>query len=79
VFTTLFVDVYRTTRSLVESVFRIPAGVVLAAGFDALLDPTGTGTAAVAFLVGLYVKVAVVRVDELGRLLFDRLRDLGRG
>lgn len=81
VFTTLFVRINRTTESLVQRAFRVPAGMVLAAGVYLLSSPAlaaeGEATRAVAglsFLVGLYLNVAIVRIDAAADRTLNRLR-----
>lgn len=73
VFTKLFVDVERSRRSIYESSVRILAGVFLAIGFWVLTNPVEGAVAAIAFLVGLYLNVAVVRFDALAEEVLDRL------
>ncbi|KAA9396524.1 hypothetical protein Har1130_17870 [Haloarcula sp. CBA1130] len=71
-FTTLFKEFDRNTLSLVQKGIRIPAALLLAAGFYmfSFLFITGESTATglisgLAFLVGLYVNVALVTLDTI--------------
>ncbi|MFB6296126.1 MAG: hypothetical protein ABEH66_04700 [Halobacteriales archaeon] len=79
VFTTLFVDIERSRRSLVESKFRIVAGLLLAVGAYVLLTPNTEVVAPLAFLVGLYPKVALERLDRAGQAFFDKVSEAARG
>lgn len=76
VFTRLFVDVKRTRQSVIESSVRILAGMFLAIGIYILFNPTTEAVSAIAFLVGLYLNVAVVRLDALAEQVFARLREV---
>jgi len=77
VFTTLFVDIDRTRQSLLETKFRIVSGVLLAVGAYVLLTPMERAVVPLAFLIGLYPKVAIERLDRVGEL-FARLREVTR-
>ncbi|GCF15371.1 hypothetical protein Harman_33060 [Haloarcula mannanilytica] len=77
-FTTLFQEFDRNLLSLVQKGIRIPAALLLAAGFYmfSFLFMTGENAATglisgLAFLVGLYVNVALVTLDTIASRVFS--------
>jgi len=81
-FTTLFKEFDRSLLSLVQKGIRVPAALLLAAGFfmftflfvDDGNAPTGL-IAGLAFLVGLYVNVALVTLDAIASRVLSKFSD----
>jgi hypothetical protein len=81
VFTTLFAEFNKGVPSLIQKCIRIPAALLLAAGFhmftflfiagDSPDEPTRL-LAGLAFLVGLYVNVALISLDAIASRVFSR-------
>lgn len=81
-FTTLFKEFDRSLLSLIQKGIRVPAALLLAAGFfmfsfllvDGENPPTGL-IAGLAFLVGLYVNVALVTLDRIAARVLSKFSD----
>jgi len=80
VFTTLFAEFDKGVLSLLQKGVRVPAALLLAAGFylfsflfveSATTPPAGL-LAGLAFLIGLYVNVALVSLDGIASRVFAR-------
>ena len=81
-FTTLFKNFDRSLLSLVQKAIRIPAALLLAAGFymfTFLFVSDGDGSigliAGIAFFVGLYVNVAIITLDTIASRVFSNFTD----
>ena len=81
-FTTLFKEFDRDLLSVVQKGIRVPAALLLAAGFYMFTflfitsETAATGLiSGLAFLVGLYVNVALVTLDTIASRVFSRFDD----
>ena len=83
VFTTIFATFDRGVPSLLQKGVRIPAALLLAAGFYVFTSlfisggPSGSARflAGLAFLIGLYVNVALVSLDAIASRVFSRFAE----
>lgn len=81
-FTTLFKEFDRSLLSLIQKGIRVPAALLLAAGFYMFTflfttsesAPTGL-ISGLAFLVGLYVNVALLTLESVASRVFSRFSD----
>lgn len=81
-FTTLFKEFDRSLLSLLQNGIRVPAALLLAAGFymfSFLFVSSGNAAtgliSGLAFLVGLYVNVAVVTLDAIASRMLSKFND----
>jgi len=84
IFTTMFAEFDKGVQSLLQKCVRIPAALLLAAGFymfTFLFIAGGSSDgptrllAGLAFLVGLYVNVALISLDKIASRVFSKFKE----